>query len=159
MVTVWSSCSQLLPSGGSFDIYKTAWQDRVQVRIHSPWEGTKAPWLCLMTKLLLFGLVWLLAFASSAFSISDWICSLTKVFLQIKGRQRTWRWMASVLGRPCRVLLHFISTVPLVTQLYSMPKTIFQNEITQEGKKIQKWVLCSLIIQGPLHLVIWSVCC
>ena len=24
MVTVWSSCSQLLPSGGSFDIYKTA---------------------------------------------------------------------------------------------------------------------------------------
>ena len=25
---------------------------------YSPWAGTKGPWLCLMTKLLLFGLIW-----------------------------------------------------------------------------------------------------
>ena len=31
--------------------------------VYSPWGGTKGPWLCLMARLLLFGLVWLFSFA------------------------------------------------------------------------------------------------
>lgn len=30
--------------------------------IYSTWEGTRGPWFCLMNKLLLFGLLWLLSF-------------------------------------------------------------------------------------------------
>ena len=37
-------------------------QDMAQNIIYSPWEGTQGPWLCLMTKLLLFGLLWLFSF-------------------------------------------------------------------------------------------------
>ena len=39
--------------------------------VYSPWGGTKRPWLCLMTKLLLFGLVWLFSFASAFLHFSD----------------------------------------------------------------------------------------
>ena len=37
--------------------------------IYSPWEGTKCPWLCLMTTPLLFSVLWLFSFVS-AFLIS-----------------------------------------------------------------------------------------
>ena len=53
--------------------------------ICSPWGGTKGPWLCLMTKLLLFGLTWLFSFASAFSHYSVQTYSLTKVFLQTKG--------------------------------------------------------------------------
>ena len=43
------------------DGFFTKWAIR---EAHSPWEGTKYPWLCLMTTLLLFGLLWLFSFVS-----------------------------------------------------------------------------------------------
>ena len=46
-------------------------QDTAQNMIYSPWGGTKHPWLCLMTLLLLFGLVWLLSFVSAFSHFSD----------------------------------------------------------------------------------------
>ena len=45
-----------------------------------------------MAKLLLFCLAWLFSFLSTFPQYSDYICPLTKVFLQTKGRQRT-RWV------------------------------------------------------------------
>ena len=58
--------------------------------ISSPWGGTQGPWLCVMAKLLLFCLVWLLSFASAFSHFSDEGYSLAKVFLQTRGRWRTW---------------------------------------------------------------------
>ena len=46
-------------------------QDTAQNMISSPWGGTKGPWLCLMTKLLLFGLLWLFSFVSTFSYFSD----------------------------------------------------------------------------------------
>ena len=43
------------PAVGDFSLYKSS-QDRAQNITYSPWEGTKYPWLCLMTKLF-FGLL------------------------------------------------------------------------------------------------------
>ena len=68
MTTVWSSYSSLLPPGGGFSLYKT--QDVLQNIIYSPWEGTKSPWLCLMT-LLLFVLLWLFSSVSVCSHFSD----------------------------------------------------------------------------------------
>ena len=62
-------------------------QDMAHNTIYSPWGGTNGPWLHSVTKLLLLGLVFL---CFCTFSLL-WIYSLTKVFLQTKGRQRTWR--------------------------------------------------------------------
>ena len=58
--------------------------------IYSPREGTKGPWLCLMTKLLLSSLLWLFSFISAFSHLSDYTYSLAKVFPQTKGRRRTW---------------------------------------------------------------------
>ena len=57
--------------------------------ICSPWERTKGPWLCLMTTLLLFSLLWLFSF------VSTFLTSLIKLILWLKfstgkGGQRTW---------------------------------------------------------------------
>ena len=45
--------------------------------IHSPWERTKGPWLCLMTTLLLFSLLRLFSFISvfliSPIKLSLWL--------------------------------------------------------------------------------------
>ena len=46
--------------------------------IYSPWERTKGPWLCLMTTLLLFSLLWLFSFVSAFF------ISLIKPILWLK---------------------------------------------------------------------------
>ena len=43
--------------------------------IYSPWEETKGPWLCLMTELLLLGLLWLFSFV---------LTSLIKLILWLK---------------------------------------------------------------------------
>ena len=59
-------------------------QDTAQKIICSPWEGTKGPWLCLMTKLLLLGLIWLFSFVPAFSHVSVWIYSLPKIFLQAK---------------------------------------------------------------------------
>ena len=37
----------------------------------SPWGGTKGPWLCLVTTLLLFVLLWLLSFVSACSHVLD----------------------------------------------------------------------------------------
>ena len=47
--------------------------------IYSPWEGTKAPWLCLTTKLL-FGLLSLFSFGSAFSQLSYSAYPLAKVF-------------------------------------------------------------------------------
>ena len=46
-------------------------QDMAQNIIYSSWEGTKSPWLCLVTKLLLLGLLWLFSFVSACSHFSD----------------------------------------------------------------------------------------
>ena len=50
----------------------------VQNIIYSPWEKTKCPWLCLMTTLLLFSLLWLFSF------VSAFLTSLIKLILWLK---------------------------------------------------------------------------
>ena len=57
--------------------------------IYSPWERAESPWLCLMTRLLFFSLLWLFSFVPTFLTfliklILDWS------FPQAKGRQRTW---------------------------------------------------------------------
>lgn len=56
--TVWSSCSERLPPSGGSQYLQDSSQLMAQNISYSPWAGTKGPWLCLMTKLLLFGLIW-----------------------------------------------------------------------------------------------------
>ena len=46
--------------------------------IYSPWERIKDPWLCLMTSLLLFSLLWLFSF------VSVFLTSLMKLALWLK---------------------------------------------------------------------------
>ena len=46
--------------------------------IYSPWEGAKCPCLCLMTTLLLFGLLWLFSF------VPAFLISLIKLILRLK---------------------------------------------------------------------------
>ena len=50
-------------------IHKTAQKERIQSITYSFWRGIKSPWLCLMTKLLIFGLIWLFSFVSAFFSL------------------------------------------------------------------------------------------
>ena len=110
---VWSGVYMLVGSG---QLTSSTWwgiqylqnssKDRAQNIIYSPWGRTKGPWLCLMAKVLLFCLAWLFSFLSAFSHFSDWFYSLTKFFLQTKGRQRTW--MGSVLGRSHSVLLGYI---------------------------------------------------
>jgi len=50
----------------------------IQNIIYSPWERTKGPWLCLMTILLLFSLLWLFSF------VSAFLTSLIKLILWLK---------------------------------------------------------------------------
>ena len=59
--------------------------------IYSAWGGAKGPWLCLLTKLVLFCLVWQLSFASAFSHFFGYICSLSNVFLQTRGWWRTWQ--------------------------------------------------------------------
>ena len=65
--------------------------------IYSLWRGTKDPWLCLLTKLLLFDTVVLFALFLHFFNFSDWIYSLTKVFHR---RKVGWGYERQ---RPCSV--------------------------------------------------------
>ena len=46
-------------------------RDMAQNTICSPWEGIKDPWLCLMTTLLLFGLLWQFSSVSAFSHLSD----------------------------------------------------------------------------------------
>ena len=46
--------------------------------VYNPWRRTKGPWLCLMTTLLLFSLLWLLSFVSALFTF------LIKLILWLK---------------------------------------------------------------------------
>lgn len=57
---------------------------------NSPWEETKGPWLCLTTKLLLFGRLWLFPlFLHVLMSLIKLIICASFVHRQ-KGRQRAW---------------------------------------------------------------------
>ena len=58
--------------------------------IYIPWERTKDPWLCLMTTLVLFSLLWLFPF------VSPFLTSLIKFFLWLKfstGREHWGGWV------------------------------------------------------------------
>ena len=48
-----------------FPFLRDSSQDMAQSVIYCSWEGTKGPWLCLMAKLLLLGLLWLFSFVSA----------------------------------------------------------------------------------------------
>ena len=58
-------------------------RDLAQNIIHTPWGGTKSPWLCSMAKVLLFCLAWLFPFASAFFSLL-WL----NLFFETRGRPR-----------------------------------------------------------------------
>ena len=100
------SCSSLVIVQLAFSIWwdfqylQTSTKDLAQNIIYSPWEGTKDPWLCLMTELL-FCLVWLLSFASAFSSLIKFILCL-KFFLMNKRQAKD-----RVLKRPHRVLLSY----------------------------------------------------
>ena len=74
--------------------------------IYSPWEGTKGPWLCLLTKLLLFCPVSLL-FSASAFS--HFLIQLI-LWLKFFHRQKAGRGHGRGVGGDHRVLFHFRCT-------------------------------------------------
>ena len=64
--------------------------------IYSLWEGTRGCWLCLMTELLLFGLLRLFSFVSECSHFSDSTYSLINVFPQTKaGREHEGRSIGS----------------------------------------------------------------
>ena len=75
--------------------------------IYKPWAVTKGPWLCLVTKLLLFGFVCLLSFAfvflTSLIKFILWL----KIFYGQEACGGDSEGMGSVLGMPHRVLLCF----------------------------------------------------
>ena len=73
----------------------------------APYGGTKCPWLCLMTTLLLFGLLWLFSFFYTFSHLSDKTYPLAKVFPQKKGRLKTWGSCGGQGGKNHRVLLCF----------------------------------------------------
>ena len=60
MSTVWSSRSF---TWYGVSMYNTAYKIWLNI-IYSPWGWTKGLWLCLMTKQLLIGLLWLFSFVS-----------------------------------------------------------------------------------------------
>ena len=64
--------SIVLPPGGVSVSTRQlkGYEDMAQNVLYRPWGGTKDPWLCLMTKLLLFCPVWLFSFASEFFFTS-----------------------------------------------------------------------------------------
>ena len=70
MATVWSSCSSLIHLVG-LSVLQDSSQDMAQNIIYSPWGEIKGPCLCLMSTLLLFGLLWLFSFVSSCSHFSD----------------------------------------------------------------------------------------
>ena len=56
-----------------FQYLQDSSKDMAQNIIYSPWEGTKGPWLCLTTQLLLFCPVWPFFFASAFFKKFLWL--------------------------------------------------------------------------------------
>ena len=81
-----------------FQYLQDSSKDVDQHIIYSSWKGTASAWLCLMTQLLSFGLIWLFSFASA---LSSWLnLFLAKVFLQTKGnRGHGVRGVAGVRGQ------------------------------------------------------------
>ena len=88
--------------------------------IYSPWERTKGSWLCLMTTLLLFSLLWLFSF------VLAFLISLIKLILWLKfstGKRQA-EDMVGGGGKDHRVLFHFIcydKYVHLAKLCYPLP--------------------------------------
>ena len=80
-------------------------QDMAQNIVHRPRGGTKGPGLCLVTKIVLFGLLWLSSFVSASSHFSDWTYSLAEVSPQMTSGG--WGWNRE----DHRVLLHFKSVL------------------------------------------------
>ena len=99
---------------GSIQLTSSTWWDfqhlqnsskeMAQNIIYSSWGRTKGPWLCLMTKALLFCLAWLFFFLHFLTSLIKFIRWL-KFFCRQKAGGGHGGW--SVLGRPPRVLLGY----------------------------------------------------
>ena len=70
---------------------------------YSPWEGTKGPWLFLVTTLLLFDLLWLFSFVLSFLTSLIKLNSLAKIFHRQKAG-RGHRMEARIIGS-CSALL------------------------------------------------------
>ena len=104
-----------------FQYLQNSSKDTARNIIYGPWRGTKGPWLYLTVRVLfcLGGL-----FFFSAFShFSDWMYSLTKVFLQTKASGgHGW---VSILERLHRVLLGYGSSYFLSCYLHSTRAQFF----------------------------------
>ena len=59
------------PTWWGFQYLQNSSKDLAQKIICSPWRGTEGPWVCLMAKLLLFCLAWLLSFVPAFSHFSD----------------------------------------------------------------------------------------
>ena len=69
--TVRSSCCLTSSTWWGLQYPYDSSQDMAQSTIYSPWEETKGPWLYLVAKLLLFGLLWLFSFVPACSHFSD----------------------------------------------------------------------------------------
>ena len=79
--------------GVSFKLCKSS-KDMTRNIIYSPWGGTRSPWLCLVTNLLLFGLdrfPWLLHFLDSLIKLT---LSLKFFYWQKAGRGHRGGWFS-----------------------------------------------------------------
>ena len=94
------NCDSAMPNPNFFHLEGCLWQliwnssqDMVQNVIHSPCGGTKGPWLCLMTKLLSFGLdcfPLLLHFLTSLIKLFPWLKFFFKEQVEDMVRKNHW---------------------------------------------------------------------
>ena len=71
-----------------FQYLQESAQDMAQKSIYSLWEGTRGSWLDLMTKLVLFGLLWLSSFLKVLTSLIQLILWLTFSHIRKAGREQ-----------------------------------------------------------------------
>ena len=112
--------------------------------IYGPWKGAKGPWLCLMSRLLQFGLLWLLSF------VTAFILSLIKLILWVKfstdkGRRRTWGQVllclaVSILPSPGLICLSMHSCIDLfVSNLANNPIYLYSICLQEDHRALQTW--------------------
>ena len=89
--------------------------------ICSPRAGTKGPWLCLMTRLLLFGLLWLFSFVSTCSHFSD---KLIRLKCSAHKRQAD-----DMRGKDHRVLLCFIWKVSKCNTVILPCSTLYPSRL------------------------------
>ena len=114
--------------------------------ICSSWEGTKDPWLCLVTKLLLFGLLCLLLhFLTSLVKLILWLKCFFFFFPTDKSQVEDMGWGRQGPQGPASFYFHFT----FVSSPLDLCFLKFPSPPCPLGSSLWKW-------QGCLHLVCTS---